>query len=234
MPGRTRWVRRIALGASAGPTGTERKARLEMNGFWWAVLAGTVAGSLGAAVTLLAWAGPWTRRARPEVPEPAPAAPQERTAPPRGFGEPGHVDGWVRDLHRCEQAVARARRAVESVSSARAREALLVVVRRMDAELPSVQALVEVGRGSDLDPRSADRRDQEVLRRVRDQVAEAAARFASITEDVLHVVVDLVAAPDLPRVHHEVAVLRDRFPLLHPMSEVFAREDAPPPALAAP
>ncbi|MEU6127646.1 hypothetical protein ABZ805_00595 [Saccharopolyspora sp. NPDC047091] len=223
-----------------------------MNGFWLAVLAGTVAGSLGAAITHFAWAGPWARRLRPEAmaARATEAAATEaagievagteasRTArdaaAPRLLGEPGPVDGWLRDLHRCEQAVARARRAVEAVSSVRAREALLVVVRRMDAELPNVQALVEVGRGLDAAPESADRRDREVLRRVRDQVAEAAACFAAITEDVLDVVVDLVAAPDLTRMHREVAVLRDRFPLLHPLSEVFARDDAPLPALAAP
>ncbi|MBB5066972.1 hypothetical protein BJ969_000060 [Saccharopolyspora gloriosae] len=187
-----------------------------------AVLVGTFAGGAGAAGTLLACR---LLRKRSAPPEPVvPPRPAVEIRGDHGLGEPGRVDTLLRDLHRCEQAVARARCAVESVSSARAREALLMVVRRMDAELPSVEALVEVGRGLGAGaPRGlpdAERGDV-VLRRVHVQIADVAERFGMITDHVLDIVVDLVAAPDLHRMHHEVAVLRDQFPLLRPMSAVF-------------
>ncbi|MCX2728902.1 hypothetical protein OOZ19_01485 [Saccharopolyspora sp. NFXS83] len=187
------------------------------------MLVGTFAGGMGAAGTLLA-----CRLLRKRSVPPEPVVPPRPTAEPlgdHGLGEPDRADTLLRDLHRCEQAVARARCAVESVSSARAREALLMVVRRMDAELPNVQALVEVGRGLGAGARprglpDADRGD-EVLRRLRGQLCDVAARFGMITDHVLDIVVDLVAAPDLHRMRHEVAVLRDQFPLLRPMSAVF-------------
>ncbi|WP_243790212.1 hypothetical protein [Saccharopolyspora gloriosae] len=191
-----------------------------MNGFWLAVVAGMFAGALGAAGTLLAWS---RFRNRPVPPE---DRPQPAGEPPKdhGLGRPHHADTvLLRDLHRCEQAVARARCAVDSVSSARAREALLMVVRRMDAELPSVEALVEVGRGLNTGSRGlpdAEHGD-EVLRRVRGQIADVAERFGVIADHVLNIVVELVAAPDLHRMHRQVAVLRDQFPLLRPMSAVF-------------
>lgn len=189
-----------------------------MDGFWLAVLVGTFAGGLGAAATLLACSLLRRRSVPPEQPPPAVGEPSRD----HGLGEPNPADTLLRDLHRCEQAVARARCAVESVSSARAREALLMVVRRMDAELPSVEALVEVGRGlgSPGGVPHAERGDA-VLRRVRGQITDVAERFGMITEHVLDIVVDLVAEPDLHRMHREVAVLRDRFPLLRPMSAVF-------------
>ncbi|MFR9731402.1 hypothetical protein ACL03H_19425 [Saccharopolyspora sp. MS10] len=192
-----------------------------MSGFWLAVVAGMLAGALGAAATLLAWDRLRSGQAAPvEPPAPPPREPGAVDAA-TGRPEPGRVDGWLRDLHRCEQAVSRARCAVESVSSARARESLLMVVRRMDAELPTVQALVEVGRTA------GPAGDERVLRRVRAQVAEAAQRFTAVTEEVLDVVVELVALPDLHRVHRDVAVLRDRFPLLRPLSALLERDPDP-------
>lgn len=194
-----------------------------MDGFWLAVLVGTFAGGISAAGTLLACRLPRERSVPPE-----PVVPPRPAVEPRGdhgLGERDRVGTLLRDLHRCEQAVVRARCAVESVSSARAREALLMVVRRMDAELPNVEALVEVGRGLGAGARprglpDAERGD-EVLRRVRGQLSDVAERFSMITDHVLDIVVDLVAAPDLHRMHHEVAVLRDQFPLLRPLSAVF-------------
>ncbi len=101
-----------------------------------------------------------------------------------------------------------------------------MVVRRMDAELPNVAALVELGRGLAAEDPPAQARGAQVQTRVRGQVADVAERFGSIAEELLKIVQRLVADPDLPRLHGEVAVLRDEFPLLRPMSAVFEPEPA--------
>lgn len=189
-----------------------------MNALWSAVLAGAVAGALAAALLRLLSA-----RSSRTTSAPAPV-------------RPARYDCWARDLDRCEQAVSRAASAVHSVSSAPAREGLLMVVRRMDAELPNVAALVELGRGLAAENPPEQARGAQVRGRVRGQVADAAERFGSIAEELLEIVQRLVADPDLSRLRGDVAVLRDQFPLLRPMSAVFRQEPAAPmpPEAAAP
>ena len=91
----------------------------------------------------------------------------------------------------------------------------------MEAELPDVRALVELGRGL-----GEERGD--AAARVRQQLEDASVRFLMVTDDVLEMVVELVAAPDLNRVNQQVTVLREQFPLLRPMSAVLAPSDAKP------
>lgn len=181
-----------------------------MNALWSAVLAGAVAGALAAALLRLLSA-----RSSRTTSAPAPV-------------RPDRYDCWARDLDRCEQAVSRAASAVHSVSSAPAREGLLMVVRRMDAELPNVAALVELGRGLAAENPPEQARGAQVRGRVRGQVADAAERFGSIAEELLEIVQRLVADPDLSRLRGDVAVLRDQFPLLRPMSAVLRQEPAAP------
>lgn len=174
-----------------------------MDGFWLQVLIALVAGGCGAGVVLVAR----TRRRRPEpAATPQPAAVQPVQAQPQ--------DRWLHDVRRCEQAVHRAARAVDAVSSTQARQNLQAVVRRMDAELPNVRALAELGRG-------LTSADAAVLSRVRGQLEDAVVRFGMVTDHVVEAVVELVADPDLARVHQQVVVLREQFPLLRPMSAVF-------------
>ncbi|MER7012330.1 hypothetical protein ABT324_12980 [Saccharopolyspora sp. NPDC000359] len=175
-----------------------------MDGFWVQVLIALVAGGCGAGVVLVA--RPGGRRSAvppPVVPRPQPVPAQRH-------------DPWLQDVRRCEQAVHRAARAVDAVSSTRARQNLQAVVRRMDAEIPNVRALAELGRGL-----MSSGGDAVVLRRVRGQLADAVVRFGMVTDHVLEAVVELVADPDLNRVHQQVVVLREQFPLLRPMSAVF-------------
>lgn len=89
------------------------------------------------------------------------------------------------------------------------------MVRRMEAELPDVRALVELGRGLE-----GQHADPDAVRRVREQVEEAATRFAALAGQLVEVVEHHVGDPDLARLNTEVAALRGRFPLLRPLSAV--------------
>lgn len=183
-----------------------------MDGFWVDVLVAVLAGAVSAG-TMFVLFNRKSARPAPEVVESPPSctgpAPQPRPDP------------WLEQLHRCEQAVYRAYRAVDSVSSTRARNGLQAVVRRMEAELPDVRALVELGRGLGEERGNA-------AARVRQQLEDASVRFLMVTDNVLEMVVELVAAPDLNRVNQQVTVLREQFPLLRPMSAVLAPSDAKP------
>ncbi|MGW1677208.1 hypothetical protein [Saccharopolyspora sp. NPDC002376] len=191
-----------------------------MDGFWVQVLIALVAGACGAGVVLAAGTGRRRTAPTPLPQQPAPVQPVQAQlvqVQPQGR--------WLHDVHRCEQAVHRAARAVEAVSSAQARQRLHVVVRRMDAELPNVRALAELGRGL-----TRTGSDEEVLLRVRGQLEDAAVRFGMVADHVLETVVEHVADPDLNRVHQQVVVLRDQFPLLRPMSAVFGPKPDSTPA----
>ncbi|SDY38234.1 hypothetical protein SAMN05216215_1025129 [Saccharopolyspora shandongensis] len=189
-----------------------------MDGIWVQVLVALIAGACGAGV-MLAVVCARRRRAREVVgPTVVPPATQSVVSPSP------LPDKWLNEVQRCEQAVYRAARAVDAVSSTQARHQLQTVVRRMDAELPNVRALSELGRGLE----SSESRDDAVVGRVQSQLDDAAARFGMVTDHVLEAVVELVAAPDLSRIHEQVLVLRDQFPLLRPMSAVFG----PPPGSA--
>jgi hypothetical protein len=187
-----------------------------MDGIWVQVLVALIAGACGAGVML---AVVCTRRRRTEPVAAPPVAPFVPSSLP---------DQWLHEVQRCEQAVHRAARAVDAVSSTQARHGLQAVVRRMDAELPNVRALSELGRGL----ASSEPTDDAVVRRVQSQLDDAATRFGMVTDHVLETVVELVANPDLSRVHEQVTVLREQFPLLRPMSAVFGPEPGSAPARA--
>ncbi|WP_433870367.1 hypothetical protein [Saccharopolyspora sp. CA-218241] len=188
-----------------------------MGALWMQVLTALSAGVVCAGMVAVVLR---TRSAPAPVPDdPGPA-----------FGDPAAPalpDPWSVQVQRCEQAVHRARCAVEAISSASARHALQAVVRRMDAELPSARALAELGRGLDRGGRAGD---TAVLDRVVRQLDDAVERFGAITGEVLDAVVDLVADRDLDRLHERVLVLREQFPLLRPMSSLVS----PAPSPAAP
>ncbi|MGP4015222.1 hypothetical protein [Saccharopolyspora sp. 5N708] len=185
-----------------------------MDGIWVQVLTALIAGSCGGGMMLAVGV---IRR--------------PRTAPPPSsarFSPSAPLDQWLHEVQRCEQAVCRAARAVDAVSSAHARDWLRMVVRRMDAELPNVRALSELGRGL----AGGGPGDDAVVRRVRSQLADAATRFGMVADHVVDTVVELVADPDLSRVHEQVTVLREQFPLLRPMSAVLGPEPGSTPARA--
>lgn len=132
-------------------------------------------------------------------------------------------DVWLPPLNRCEQSVCRAARVVDSVSSVPARRALGGVVHRMEAELPNVRVLVELGCDLEEDATGQDGSAGRVHRRL----VDAADRFGAETDAILAAVLQLVADPGTFRLHEQVAALRDEFPLLRPMSAVLGPE---PPA----
>lgn len=204
---------------------------------WVVVLAAMLAGAVGGTAAFLLVARGW-RTGRPEdagrgVSPPPSSGPVRddpgQTPPPDALpsarppgdprsGQPAKPDLWWHQMWRCEHAVCRAARAVDAVSSARARERLHAVVRRMDAELPNVRALVELGRG--LDAGEGAQNWDATTRRVHEQLDAAACRFGLITDHVSATVLDLVSAPDLSRMNREITLLRKQFPLLQPMSVV--------------
>lgn len=175
-----------------------------MDLFWMLLLVAVIASAAGAGSVLVMF--------RVRAHRPAGTGTPCREAQQASAGP----DRWLCRMRRCEQAVRRAELAAESVSSEQARSRLRLVVRRMRAELPSVRTLVELGRGLDGGPR----RDAST-ERVFEQLTAATDRFAAITDQVLESVVRLVAAPDLDRLGGEVGALREQFPLVRPLSEVW-------------
>lgn len=185
-----------------------------MDGIWVQVLVALISGACGAGVMVAVVCAREVRAASAAAP---PAAPPVLAPWPL-------PDKWLHEVQRCEQAVYRSARAVDAVSSTQARHQLQTVVRRMDAELPNIRALSELGRGL----AGSEPPGDAVVRRVQSQLDDAATRFSMVTDHLLETVVELVAAPDLSRVHEQVTVLREQFPLLRPMSAVFG----PKPGLA--
>lgn len=167
-----------------------------MDALWLHLLVGVLAGCAGAGLVLLV-------RGR-----------QAALGPPLAAATPAEApaDPWTPAVRRCEQAVHRAEQAVDAMSSRASRNRLQAVVRRMDAELPDVRVLAELGKGLTGDTR----RDIEVAGRVRAQLADTASRFAEVTEQVLGV----VAEPE--HVDRRVSTLRERFPLVQPLSAVLS------------
>ncbi len=150
-----------------------------------------------------------------------------------------HRDPWTSALNRCEQAVCRAARVADTVSSEHVRRVLRCVVHRMDAELPHVRALVELGWRLDAD---AQRDGQAqgygqvqghgpgaglVVTRVHQHLAEGANGFSAVADDVERSVSELVADADLERARKRAGLLRERFPLLPPMSSVLGSPATP-------
>ena len=163
-----------------------------MEQIWLQVLVALMAGCAGAGVVLVLRRRPQEQVAAEEEPEPLP-----RMAP----------DVWEPHVQHCEQAVLRASRSVEAMSSQQGRNRLRTVVRRMDAELPNLRVFAGLGRGL-----GGSSRDAEIAGRVRAELTEAEERFGAVTGEVLQLVED----PDAERVRE----LRDRFPLLRPISAV--------------
>ncbi|MDR7302388.1 hypothetical protein [Haloactinomyces albus] len=211
-----------------------------MLGFWvQVVLVALVVGALGA-VAVLAWCGRRTDLRGTEEHEHVlvhgervrggqPLSRSGRDTPSRG----PERDVWAVPLHRCEQAVCRAGRVVESVSSVRTRHRLSGVVHRMDAELSNVRALVELGRSLDADSARAvttgtteqtgqtgQTEPGAVAARVHRQLVETAERFGAVTDAVLELVLELVTHSDPSGLDEQVTRLRDEFPLLRPMSVI--------------
>jgi hypothetical protein len=187
-----------------------------MDGIWVQMLIALLAGLCGAGMMSAIGVA---RRAR-TVPAPPPST--------ASFVPSASLDQWLHEVQRCEQAVCRAARAVDAVSSTHARQWLQTVVRRMDAELPNVRALSELGRGL----AGSEPTDDGVVGRVHSQLDDAATRFGMVADHLVETVVELVAAPDLSRVHEQVTVLREQFPLLRPMSAVFGPGPGSAPARA--
>lgn len=133
---------------------------------------------------------------------------------------------WLPAVTSCVLSLSRARRAVDAVSSQEARGYLHVVLRRMDAELPNVRVLAELG----MSLQQTGPRDDAALQRVRAQLQDAVRQYASFAERLLGVVEDLVNEPDLDRTRQHVDSLRRQFPLLRPMSELV--DGARPPVFA--
>ncbi|MBE9374907.1 hypothetical protein IQ251_10675 [Saccharopolyspora sp. HNM0983] len=152
----------------------------------------------------------------------AAAEPQD---PAPGVPEPPQAE-WLPAVNSCAASLFRARRAVDAVSSQEARNCLRAVLRRMDAELPNVRVLAELGCSLE----HGGPRDGAAVQRVRAQLQDAVHRYALFAEELLAVVEDLVNEPDLERTREHVDALRRQFPLLRPMSEIVA--GARRPALA--
>ncbi len=187
---------------------------------WVFVLVVVGAGISGAALALVV-AAAWRRDQHVEaVASVADTLPAARTVlPRRSVTASVPTDRWTVPLHRCEQAVRRAALAADAVSSYQARQRLHAVVRRMDAELPSVRSLAELGRSLEADPSG----HQEAVSRMYCQLTGAGARFGTVTDGVLQIVVELVDGGDGARTRQQIGKLRQQFPLSPPLSEVLGR-----------
>lgn len=185
-------------------------------GFSWGVAsrmgAGRAAGREGAAQAE-------RERVSPDRAGPERAEPRETT---RDLGR--DTSGGTVDTaqcarrsaeQRCAQAVHRASEAVQAVTSRPARAELSAVVRRMEAELPDVRAVVALGQ--ELGGGAAD---AAVTRRVDEQLADAARGFDGFTQSLLVLIAELPGKPELTRLGTDTARLRQRFPLLRPLSTI--------------
>ncbi|GAB2757284.1 hypothetical protein GCM10027174_36690 [Salinifilum aidingensis] len=132
-----------------------------------------------------------------------------------GAAEVAGAVGRRRCERHCEQAVQRCLRAVEAVTAESARSELAALVRRMDAELPTVRALValadELAAGSD---------GRTAVAHVDAGLAEAARGFDALAAEVLALIDELPRLPGRQRTSERTARLRSRFPLAPPMSAV--------------
>lgn len=206
-----------------------------MSGFVTHLIVALLAGAFGTLLGL-------SLRRSPSEPEPTRERGEQRRTPPAAGVVPDgercsnqHRDRWLCELNRCEQAVRRAVCAVDTVSSLPVRRGLRQVVYRMDAELPTVRTLVELGREFDsaapeakpvvdgsasAEQGSSARRD--TSRRLHRQLREASAVFTSFADRLTAVVAEFSAEADPDHAQTRIAGLRERFPLLPSMSEILA------------
>lgn len=216
-----------------------------MDGYWLPASAAALVGACALLLLVALVLRGRGRAARPRVAvgsagDPGPVAdglsdgaPGPGVAPGAGevapltdaLGQPYRAE-WLPAVTSCVLSLSRARRAVDAVSSREARGILHTVLRRMDAELPNVRVLAELGTSL----QQARPVDDAAVQRVRMQLREAVHRYASFAEQLLGVVEELVSEPDLDRTKEHVEALRRQFPLLRPMSELLGGDR--PPALA--
>ncbi|SFT59791.1 hypothetical protein SAMN04487904_104159 [Actinopolyspora lacussalsi subsp. righensis] len=193
-----------------------------MGGFWTHLIVALAAGVLGVLLGVLA------RRSSsaPPVPEEPPKTTSGTSTDARGGLEHAlteHRDAWLCELNRCEQAVHRAVRAADTVSSLPVRRGLRQVVYRMDAELPTVRTLVQLAReldAGDSTVATADSTRRVALRRIQGGVVMAVSRFTELGDQLAGVVAELAAGADQEHAQRRIAALRERFPLLPAMSAI--------------
>ncbi|ASU80258.1 hypothetical protein CDG81_20500 [Actinopolyspora erythraea] len=195
-----------------------------MSGFWTHLIVALAAGVLGTLLGLMSRRSP---SAPPVDGEPAPPTSTPATAGGTALELvlAEHRDKWLCELNRCEQAVHRAVRAADAVSSLPARQGLRQVVHRMDAELPTVRALVQLARELDNGgamAAGADSTRSVALERVHGGVTVAVSRFTALGDQLAGVVAELAAGADQQQAQRRVAALRESFPLLPAMSAILA------------
>ncbi|SDJ80561.1 hypothetical protein SAMN04487820_102177 [Actinopolyspora mzabensis] len=193
-----------------------------MGGFWTHLIVALAAGVLGVLLGVLARR---TSSAPPVPEEPPETTAGTRTEPRAGLEHAltEHRDAWLCELNRCEQAVHRAVRAADTVSSLPVRRGLRQVVYRMDAELPTVRTLVQLARELDAGESpvaTADSTRLVALRRLQDGVVVAVSRFTELGDQLSGVVAELAAGVDQEHAQRRIAALRERFPLLPAMSAI--------------
>ncbi|SDP87597.1 hypothetical protein SAMN04487905_111116 [Actinopolyspora xinjiangensis] len=199
-----------------------------MSGFWTHLIVALAAGVLGTLLGLLSRRSP---SAPPVVEEQAPPTPAPETAGGTALDHvlAEHRDKWLCELNRCEQAVHRAVRAADAVSSLPVRQGLRQVVHRMDAELPTVRALVQLARELDDGGATAAGEDSTrsvALERVHGGVMVAVSRFTALGDQLAGVVAELAAGADQQQAQRRIAALRESFPLLPAMSAILAGKAA--------
>ncbi len=106
-------------------------------------------------------------------------------------------------------------RAVEAVTAEAARSELMALVRRMDAELPTVRALVALG-----DELAASSGGCAAAAQVDEGLDETARGFDELAAEVLALIDELPRLPGRQQTSERAARLRNRFPLAPPMSAV--------------
>ncbi|PRW63890.1 hypothetical protein [Actinopolyspora mortivallis] len=180
-----------------------------------------LAGTLGALLGMLLRPTP-APVAVPGGGEPPRTVSRQHVEPDAGSRDgAGERDTWRCELARCEQAVSRSARAVDTVSSCPLRQGLRHVVHRMEAELPTVRTLVELGHELD-----GQRRHDATLLRVRRQVHAAAEEFTGFADRLTATVSEIAAEPDPDRARERIEALRACFPLLPPMSTILDGREA--------
>jgi len=138
----------------------------------------------------------------------------------RSEDNPSHMRWQCQE--RCAQAVRRSERAVQAVTAESTRSELHAVVRRMAAELPNVRAVVALG-----DELVAQPADIAVVHRVDVRLDEAAQEFESFADAVVGLIDEVVRDPAVAP-SSGTSRLRQRFPLLSPMSAIIRGERPAP------
>ncbi|MGJ7905671.1 hypothetical protein ACOQFL_04240 [Actinopolyspora sp. H202] len=194
-----------------------------MGGFWTHLIVALAAGVLGVLLGVLARRSSSAPPVPEEQPETTPGTTRTDSRAGLEHALTEHRDAWLCELNRCEQAVHRAVRAADTVSSLPVRRGLRQVVYRMDAELPTVRTLVQLAReldAGDSPVATADSTRRAALRRIQEGVVVAVSRFTELGDQLGGVVAELAAGADQEHAQRRIAALRERFPLLPAMSAI--------------